>query len=80
MGIAYDTGQLIPTTFPGGRTAGVPKLPFKSGHYDMGLRRVAPGLGEHTSEVLAEAGYSEAEIENMLAENVVMNGKAADLS
>ena len=73
------TGQLIPTTFPGGRTAGVPKMPFKSSLYDMGLRRVAPGLGEHTREVLAEAGFSEQEIEAMLAENAVASGKAADL-
>lgn len=73
------TGQLIPTTFPGGRTAGVPKMPFKSSIYDMSLRRVAPGLGEHTREVLVEAGYSDAEIDVMLAEGAVMNGQAADL-
>ncbi|OGA04758.1 MAG: hypothetical protein A3H35_03685 [Betaproteobacteria bacterium RIFCSPLOWO2_02_FULL_62_17] len=73
------TGQLIPTTFPGGRTAGVPKMPFKSSLYNMGLRRVAPGLGEHTREVLAEAGYSAAEIEAMLAQGAVLSGEAADL-
>ncbi len=74
------TGQLIATTFPGGRTAGVPKMPFKSNLYDMTLRRVAPGLGEHTLEVLAEAGFSDQEIEAMLAENAVACGEAADLS
>ena len=33
----------------------------------------APGLGEHTREVLAEAGYSAAEIDRML-----QNGAAAE--
>ena len=74
------TGQLIPTTFPGGRTAGVPKMPFKSNLYDMTLRCVAPGLGEHTRKVLQETGLGDAEIDALLAENVVMQGKAADLS
>ena len=69
------TEQLIPTTFPGGRTAGVPKLPFKSSRYDMELRRIAPGLGEHTREVLSEAGYSDAEIETMLGEGIVNSGQ-----
>ncbi len=31
------------------------------------LRRGAPGLGEHTREVLAEAGYAEAEIDALIA-------------
>ena len=31
------------------------------------LRRPAPGLGEHTAEVLAEAGYTAAEVEALRA-------------
>ncbi|MFM9968855.1 MAG: CaiB/BaiF CoA transferase family protein [Burkholderiales bacterium] len=74
------TGQLIPTTFPGGRTAGVPKMPFKSNLYDMSLRRAAPGLGEHTLEVLAEAGFSDEEIDAMLDDKVIASGAPPNLS
>ena len=33
-----------------------------------GLDRAAPGLGQHTAEALAEAGYSVAEIAGLAAE------------
>jgi crotonobetainyl-CoA:carnitine CoA-transferase CaiB-like acyl-CoA transferase len=38
------------------------------------FRRSAPLLGEHSREVLAEAGYSDAEIEDLLAMGVVASG------
>ncbi len=35
------------------------------------FRRAAPELGEHTREILQEAGYSEAEVEELIAARVV---------
>jgi len=37
-------------------------------------RRHAPGLGEHTREILREAGLAEAEIESMIAEGSAREG------
>ena len=36
-------------------------------------RRGAPQLGEHTTEILAEAGFSDAEIEALQSEGVIQN-------
>jgi crotonobetainyl-CoA:carnitine CoA-transferase CaiB-like acyl-CoA transferase len=40
-------------------------------------RTPAPALGEHTAEVLAEAGYADAEIERLAAQGVIRSGSAA---
>jgi len=40
------------------------------------LRRPAPRLGEHSAEILAAVGYSEAEIEAMAADKVIVDGRA----
>jgi formyl-CoA transferase len=36
-----------------------------------GIYRSSPGLGEHTEEVLLEAGYSRSDIETLKSEGVI---------
>ncbi len=39
--------------------------------------RFPPGLGEHSSEILREIGYGEAEIDRLVAARVIVQGKSA---
>jgi crotonobetainyl-CoA:carnitine CoA-transferase CaiB-like acyl-CoA transferase len=66
------TGQLLPVPMQDGRIGRLPKLPFRSSGYEFGMRRPPPKLGEHTREVLAEAGLTRAEIEALFAAGVVV--------
>jgi formyl-CoA transferase len=71
------SGALVPFDDP---RAGAP-LTVSSPLWLEGVARVAPRfppeLGEHSAEILREAGYEEAEIEALLAARVVVQGKTA---
>jgi crotonobetainyl-CoA:carnitine CoA-transferase CaiB-like acyl-CoA transferase len=69
-----ETGQLLPVPMEDGRIGKLPKLPFRSESYDFDIRRPPPRLGEHTREVLGEAGLSDAEIEALMAEAAAPKG------
>jgi crotonobetainyl-CoA:carnitine CoA-transferase CaiB-like acyl-CoA transferase len=69
------SGQLLEVPMADGRTGNLPKLPFASDAYDFALRLPPPLLGEHTREVLAEAGLDAAEIDALIADKVVMQGE-----
>ena len=47
------------------------RVPSRWSASQPGSERTAPGLGEHSREVLAEAGYSEAEVQRLVAASVV---------
>jgi crotonobetainyl-CoA:carnitine CoA-transferase CaiB-like acyl-CoA transferase len=58
-----------------GKPVKLPAMPFAL-HDDqrLGLRRHAPTMGQHNAEVLAEAGYSAAEIAALAEKKVIVAG------
>src|SRR5437867_12319191 len=71
------SGALVPFDDP---RAGAP-LTVASPLWLDGVEKVAPRfppeLGEHSVEILREAGYGEAEIDSLLATRVIVQGKTA---
>jgi crotonobetainyl-CoA:carnitine CoA-transferase CaiB-like acyl-CoA transferase len=68
-------GGLVPFTVTDGEFKGqeakLPALPLEMDGNRFGLYQPVPRAGEHTRDVLAEAGYSDAEIDQMIADGVV---------
>jgi crotonobetainyl-CoA:carnitine CoA-transferase CaiB-like acyl-CoA transferase len=67
-----ETGQLLPVPMQDERIGQLPKLPFRSSDYEFGIRRAPPKLGEHSREVLAEAGLEQQDIDALIAAKVVL--------
>ena len=47
-------------------------VPVKLSATPGSIRRRAPGLGEHSAEVLLERGFTQGEVDNLLAEGVIL--------
>ena len=54
-----------------GHEAKLPALPLEMDGHRLGLRLPVPRAGEHSREILAEAGYSNDEVEAMLRAGLV---------
>jgi crotonobetainyl-CoA:carnitine CoA-transferase CaiB-like acyl-CoA transferase len=69
------SGGLLPLTITDGPRTGtvtaLPGLPLQMNGQRFGVHRDIPRAGQHTREVLAEAGYSPAEINGLLAKKAV---------
>ncbi len=68
-------GGLLPLTVTDGDHAGeatkLPALPLEMDGRRFGVHHDVPRAGQHSREILAEAGYSEADIEQMLEQGVI---------
>ena len=68
------TGGLAPLTLPDGRETRVPLLPLMLGGERPGVRSHPPAIGQHTTALLREAGYTDAQIEMMISMQSVLQG------
>jgi crotonobetainyl-CoA:carnitine CoA-transferase CaiB-like acyl-CoA transferase len=66
-----DAGCFVATPDRWGGAFEAPASPIRFSSQDVEPRAPAPALGEHTREVLAEAGLSAEEIEAMLRSGAV---------
>jgi crotonobetainyl-CoA:carnitine CoA-transferase CaiB-like acyl-CoA transferase len=65
---------LVDVDLPGGVRTRLPLLPIEIGGERPGLYRDAPAIGQHTLEILAEAGLKEAEIAELERTGVIVAG------
>ena len=69
-----SSGGLLDVSVPGGDTTRLPALPLSMDEQRFGVERQPPGSGEHTRDVLREAGYTDPEIEQLIADRIVSAG------
>ena len=64
-------GRMLDVAFKDGVRAKIPRLPLEVWAHDFGLRRQAPTIGQHSLEILEEAGLSKAEVHALRGRGVV---------
>ena len=66
-------GTLLDVTLEDGSTTKLPRLPMQIEADNLGIRMQAPRIGEHTTALLRELGYSDDDITQFEAEAVTAN-------
>jgi len=65
------SGGLVEISLPGGGVTKLPKIPLQLNHASFGLRSNPPGVGEGSLEIYQRIGLSEADIAQLLQEEVI---------
>jgi crotonobetainyl-CoA:carnitine CoA-transferase CaiB-like acyl-CoA transferase len=66
-------GHMLDMQFANGKRANIPGLPLEMGEHKLtSVRLQTPRKGEHTREVLADLGYSAAEIDAWVADGIAL--------
>lgn len=64
--------MIVDVDHPGVGKIKIPNMPFRMSQTPGTIRRVMPELGQHTLEILKEAGYTEEQARELLAEKVIL--------
>jgi len=67
-----ESGRLLDVQLPTGRVARIPGIPLDMGGRKPELRYQPPKMGEHTRSILAEAGYTDAQISELIDHQIVI--------
>ena len=67
-----ESGRMLDVVLPTGKHAKIPGIPLDMGGRKPRVRRQPPVMGADTRAVLAEAGYTVAEIEELVKQKVVI--------
>ena len=68
------SGGLTDLTLPNGIKTQVPVLPVEMDGHRFQNRSDIPGIGEHTSEVLADLGYTPRQIDQLVKDGIALAG------
>ena len=71
-------GQLRQMKLPGGIMAKTPRLPLEMAGRSFSVREDPPAIGQHSRQILAGAGLTEREIEDLFAAGHVLETEAED--
>ncbi len=66
-------GGLLDVHLPTGTHAKIPGIPLEMNGHKPGLARQPPHMGEHTREVLMEAGFSTSDIDALITDHVIIH-------
>ena len=65
-------GRMLEVMLPTNKTTKLPGLPLEMDGRKSSVRGQPPRVGQHTREILAEAGYDTAQIDELIAQRVVI--------